>query len=419
MCVNGSPRRPSRSSFQSDSGQLRATGHHLSPAAASSSTIGRRQTALPYAVVIDQQAALFERLASRFWKSCNRCDLTSRLINSLAKIKQMFKSDTVNFERRTIILDQPRHQAGTSCVDRLLCPILSSLIRMSTCLRDYSQPSFSVRVPRCGLISRLINVLVKSTKMVNSNSQPSVCSFLTPRSFRTLVCVCGGSMSLCLFVGGCLWGWVCGCMFSVDRVCVYVGLCFCVYSRIQTTQSVPALVFSERCWSASSNRPSSYPSRGIEQHHRASTDCSALCCRHRSTGSVVREGGLTILEVMQQMRLDLQTHQLLSQDQADVQERQGQLRTTDHHLRPAAASSRHIVCRQTALPYAVVIDQDVNLFERLQSTFVFSSCAKMRVISRLINVLVKSTKMVNSNSQPRVCSFLTPRSFRTLVCVCV
>jgi hypothetical protein len=42
VCVNGSPRRPSRSSFQSDAGQLRATGHHRSQAAASSSPIVRR-----------------------------------------------------------------------------------------------------------------------------------------------------------------------------------------------------------------------------------------------------------------------------------------------------------------------------------------------------------------------------------------
>jgi hypothetical protein len=34
------------------------------------------------------------------------------------------------------------------------------------------------------------------------------------------------------------------------------------------------------------------------------------------------------------------------------------------------ASSRHIVRRQTALPYAVAIDQDAKLFERLQSNFV-------------------------------------------------
>ena len=190
VCVNGRPRRPSRSSFQSDAGQLRATGHHRSQAAASSSPIVRRQTALPYAVVIDQQATLFERLASRFWKPCNGCALTSSLISSLAKIKQMFKSDTVSFERQTIILDQPRHRAGTSCVDRLLCPMLSSLIRMPSCLRGCSQPSFSVRVPRGGLISRLINVFFKSTKMVNSNSLPRVCSFLAPSSFRTLVCVC-------------------------------------------------------------------------------------------------------------------------------------------------------------------------------------------------------------------------------------
>ena len=47
------------------------------------------------------------------------------------------------------------------------------------------------------------------------------------------------------------------------------------------------------------------------------------------------------------MRLDLQIHQLLNQDQADVQERHGQLRATDHHLRLAAALSRHIVRRQT------------------------------------------------------------------------
>ena len=60
-------------------------------------------------------------------------------------------------------------------------------------------------------------------------------------------------------------------------------------------------------------------------------------------------------------------------------ERHGQLRATDHHLSPAVASNRHIVRRQTALPYAVAIDQDAKLFERLQSTFVFSSCAKMRV----------------------------------------
>ena len=39
VCVNGRPRRPSRSSFQSDAGQLRATGHHRSQAAASSSPI--------------------------------------------------------------------------------------------------------------------------------------------------------------------------------------------------------------------------------------------------------------------------------------------------------------------------------------------------------------------------------------------
>jgi hypothetical protein len=159
VCVNGSPHRPSlRSSFQSDAGQLRATGHHRSPAAASSSPIGRRQTALPYAVVIDQQATLFERLDSRFWKPCNRCDLTSRLIRSLARIQQMFKSDTVSFERQTIILVQPRHRAGTD--------MLASLIKMQSCLTGCSQPSFSVRVPRCGLISRFINVLFKSTKMV-------------------------------------------------------------------------------------------------------------------------------------------------------------------------------------------------------------------------------------------------------------
>jgi hypothetical protein len=36
----------------------------------------------------------------------------------------------------------------------------------------------------------------------------------------------------------------------------------------------------ERYWSDSSNRSSSSPSRGIERPHRASTDCSALCCRH-------------------------------------------------------------------------------------------------------------------------------------------
>ena len=192
VCIRASsPHRPSLcSSFQGDAGQLRATGHHRSQAAASSSTIVRRQTALPYAVVIDQQATLFERLASRFWKPCNRCDLTSRLISSLARIKKMFKSDTVSFERQTIILDQPRHRAGTLCVDRLLCPMLSSLIRMPSCLRGCSQPSFSVRVPRCGLISRLINVFFKSTKMVNSNSLPRVCSFLASSSFRTLVCVC-------------------------------------------------------------------------------------------------------------------------------------------------------------------------------------------------------------------------------------
>jgi hypothetical protein len=143
VCIRASSRHwPSlRSSFQSDAGQLRATGHHLSPAAASRSPIGRRQTALPYAVVIDQQATLFERLVSRFWKPCNRCDLTPRLISSLVRIKQMFKSDTVNFERQTIILDQPRHRAGTSCVDRLLCPMLSSLIKMPSCLRGCSQPS--------------------------------------------------------------------------------------------------------------------------------------------------------------------------------------------------------------------------------------------------------------------------------------
>ncbi len=84
VCVNDSPRRPSlRSSFQRDAGQIRATGHHLSPAAASSSPIVRRQTALPYAVVIDQHATLFERLDSRFWKPYNRGGLTSRLIRSL------------------------------------------------------------------------------------------------------------------------------------------------------------------------------------------------------------------------------------------------------------------------------------------------------------------------------------------------
>jgi len=44
-----------------------------------------------------------------------------------------------------------------SCVDRLLCPMLSSLIRLPSCSRGCSQPSFSVRMPRCGLISRLIS----------------------------------------------------------------------------------------------------------------------------------------------------------------------------------------------------------------------------------------------------------------------
>jgi hypothetical protein len=95
VCVNGSPRRPSlRSSFQRGAGQIRATGHHLSPAAASSSPIVRRQNALPYAVVIDQDAKLFERLASRFWKPYNRGGLTSRLIRSLTRIRQMFKSSS-------------------------------------------------------------------------------------------------------------------------------------------------------------------------------------------------------------------------------------------------------------------------------------------------------------------------------------
>jgi hypothetical protein len=71
--------------------------------------------------------------------------------------------------RQTIILAQPWHRAGTSCVDRLLCPMLSLLIKMPSCSRGCSQPSFSVRVQRCGLLSRLINVLFKSTKMVKSN----------------------------------------------------------------------------------------------------------------------------------------------------------------------------------------------------------------------------------------------------------
>jgi len=71
-------------------------------------------------------------------------------------------------------------------------------------------------------------------------------------------------MSLCLFVGGCLWGWVCGCLFSVERVCLYVGLCFCVYSSIQPAQAVSVLGFSGRRWSASSSRPSSWPSRGVD-----------------------------------------------------------------------------------------------------------------------------------------------------------
>jgi hypothetical protein len=39
-------------------------------------------------------------------------------------------------------------------------------------------------------------------------------------------------MSPIYLLGGCLWGWVCDCMFSVGRVCVHVGLCFCVYSSI-------------------------------------------------------------------------------------------------------------------------------------------------------------------------------------------
>jgi hypothetical protein len=113
----------------------------------------------------------------------------------------------VSFERQTIILAQPWHRAGTSCVDRLLCPMLSPLIKMPSCSRGCSQPSFSVRVQRCGLISRLINVLFKSTKMVKSNSLQRLCSFR-------------------------LWGWGCGYIFSVGRVCVHVGLCFCVYSCI-------------------------------------------------------------------------------------------------------------------------------------------------------------------------------------------
>ena len=70
VCVNGSPRRPSlRSSFQRDAGQIRATDHHLSPAVASSRHIVRRQTALPYAVVIDQDTKLFESLQTTFGRS--------------------------------------------------------------------------------------------------------------------------------------------------------------------------------------------------------------------------------------------------------------------------------------------------------------------------------------------------------------
>jgi hypothetical protein len=47
-------------------------------------------------------------------------------------------------------------------------------VSMPSCLRGCRPPSFSVRVPRCGLISRLIHVFFKSTKMVNSNSLPRV-----------------------------------------------------------------------------------------------------------------------------------------------------------------------------------------------------------------------------------------------------
>ena len=176
--------------------------------------------------------------------------------------------------------------------------------------------------------------------------------------------VCGGGSAVVCF----MWS-VCVCMW----VCVFVCIRASSPHRPSLCSSFQGDAGQLRA-TGHHLSPAAASSSTIGRRQTALPMLSSLINRQRCS-----RAGLTILEAMQQMRLDLQTHQLLSQDQEDVQERHGQLRATDHHLRPAAASSRHIVRRQTALPYAVVIDQVAKLFERLQSTFVFSSCAKMRV----------------------------------------
>jgi hypothetical protein len=95
-----------------------------------------------------------------------------------------FRLTLVSFAQQDIIVAQPRHSAAPSCVCGLLCPVLSSVFKLLCCSRRVSQPCRGVRD-----VSYLL-------------------------------------------VGGCLYGWVCGCMFSVGWVGVYVGLCFCVYSNL-------------------------------------------------------------------------------------------------------------------------------------------------------------------------------------------
>ena len=71
------------------------------------------------------------------------------------------------------------------------------------------------------------------------------------------------------------------------------SLCCRQFIKMPRCSRGPALVFSDRHWSASRNRTSSWLSRGIQQPHRASADCSALCCRQCSSGHAVRDASVS------------------------------------------------------------------------------------------------------------------------------
>ena len=162
VCIRASsPYRPSlRSSFQRDAGQLRATGHHLRPAAVSISHIVRRQTALPYAVVIDQDTKLFERLQTNFGRS--------------------------------------------SCV------------RDTGCSQGSSTPSSSAHrwstATRCCVCAAFWRQVVFGSWCVCVCDDTRLCIYV-----YLLEDACGGGSVV---------------VFSVGQACVYVGLCFCVYSSI-------------------------------------------------------------------------------------------------------------------------------------------------------------------------------------------